>query len=124
MDNKHKKVLELFEKLGVAEDQVFALKEHVISLETEVTKLEEATKDPKTRESALRKNLVAARKKTFDLEESSRDALDKETVVANGLRDQVKVLKKKVTTLVFHVLLDVTFYNGAKSFRWKGFLDT
>ncbi|KAF4368684.1 hypothetical protein G4B88_025102 [Cannabis sativa] len=92
--NEDKKVVELAEKLGVAEDQVAAaegqvttLKEKVASLEEEVTNLKDAAK------------------------KSSRDALKKQTIVADHLRDQIKSLENKVTTLEKQVMFDVSFYN-------------
>uniref|UniRef100_A0A803Q362 Uncharacterized protein n=1 Tax=Cannabis sativa TaxID=3483 RepID=A0A803Q362_CANSA len=140
------KVAKLAEKLGVTEDravtvedQVTPLMEKDASLESEVTKLEEASRGEKSQESTLNKNLAATQTKTSDLEEFPRDALDKLTTVVDDMRDQVKVLKRKVTTLEDQALLDVTFYNGlcfnaiytawaangrARPFSREGFLDT
>ncbi|KAF4388265.1 hypothetical protein F8388_021095 [Cannabis sativa] len=115
--NEDKKVVELGEKLGVAEDQVAAaegqvttLKEKVASLEEEVTNLKDAAKSSKSCESTM-KNLASSWKNAFDLEESSRDALKKQTIVADHLRDQIKSLENKVTTLEKQVMFDVSFYN-------------
>uniref|UniRef100_A0A803Q374 Vacuolar iron transporter n=1 Tax=Cannabis sativa TaxID=3483 RepID=A0A803Q374_CANSA len=115
--NEDKKVVELAEKLGVAEDQVVAaegqvttLKEKVASLEEEVTNLKDAAKSSKSCESTM-KNLASSWKNAFDLEESSRDDLKKQTIVADHLRDQIKSLENKVTTLEKQVMFDVSFYN-------------
>uniref|UniRef100_A0A803NKK1 Uncharacterized protein n=1 Tax=Cannabis sativa TaxID=3483 RepID=A0A803NKK1_CANSA len=62
-------------------------------------------------ESTLNKILVATWKKASDLEDSSRDPLNKQVVVGDDLRDQVKVLEKKVTAFKDQALHDVTYYN-------------
>uniref|UniRef100_A0A803P5Z1 Uncharacterized protein n=1 Tax=Cannabis sativa TaxID=3483 RepID=A0A803P5Z1_CANSA len=94
MDNENRKVVELSKKLRVTKDRAIAIEGQVTALKEKVVSLE------------------TAQKKASDLEESSRDALEKQVVVDDDLRDRVKVLKKKVTSLKDQALLDVTYYNG------------